>query len=69
MFAEFLLFLLVFPSRHTSVGLTVILGRFSSIICAFVQFPLCLGPLLFGGWSVPIYTCARREGMLSYYSF
>lgn len=31
MFAEFLLFLLVFPGGHTSVGLTVVLGRFSSL--------------------------------------
>lgn len=31
MFAEFLLFLLVFPRKHTSVGLTVVLGRSSSL--------------------------------------
>lgn len=61
MFAEFLLFLLVFPVGHTSVGLTVsYIGWFSSCLV------YCSVPSLFGAvkvrWGfVPIYTCARRE--------
>ncbi len=51
MFAEFLLFLLVFPWVHTSVGLTVLwLGVF--LVVGFViQFPLFLGPIKFR-WEV-----------------
>ena len=44
------------------MGSTVICWGFACRL--FVShFPLCLGPLRFGGGSVPIYTCARREGV------
>lgn len=61
MFAEFLLFLLVFPGMHTSVGLTVIFWGVFWLFSLLFNSLFVLGPLKFGGGSIPIYTCAGRE--------
>jgi len=61
-FAEFLLFLLVFPYGHSSVGLTVVFG-WSSCHLFVVQCPLCLGPLIF--WRrvrADLHVCKERGG-------
>lgn len=63
MFAEFLLFLLVFPFKHTSVGVTVIFWTVFWVMLTFVQYLLWFGPLIFGGGSVPIYMCAGRGAL------
>lgn len=60
MFAEFLLFLLVFPWGHTSVGLTVIYWMvFWLLTCC--SLPSLFGAVKFRWGFVPIYTCARIE--------
>jgi len=43
------------------VGLTVTSLNVLLVVWSVVQYPLRLGPLRFGGGSVPIYTRARRE--------
>ena len=43
------------------MGLTVVLGRFSSLFMRLSSALFVWGRLLFGGGSVPIYTCAGRE--------
>lgn len=43
------------------MGLTISLLSVFLVDGSVVQSPLCLGSLMFGGWSVPSYTCARRE--------
>lgn len=59
MFAEFLLFLLVFPCGHASVGLTVIFGRSSGYLLV-AHYPLCLGPVNVR-WIVRSDVCACEE--------
>lgn len=68
MFAEFLLFLLVFPWMHAGVGSTVMLWGIFWLLSVLFRALFVWGRLRFGGRSVPIYTCARRDAMFSYYS-
>lgn len=62
MFAEFLLFLLVFPWGHACVGLTVVFECFSSFLVC------CSVPSLFGAvkvrWVVrsEVHACKERGG-------
>lgn len=43
MFAEFLLFLLVFPWEHACVGVTVVCLGVFLVVLSVVQFPLLFG--------------------------
>ena len=65
MFAEFLLFLLVFPWVHTSVGLTVVLLGDFLVVWSVVQYPLCLGPVKVR-WGVrsDLHVCGERGYVL-----
>lgn len=65
-FAEFLLFLFIFPIMHSGVGLTVMFKQFSCYYFV-ILFPLLLGPIILGGFSAPNYRGARRR--VSYYSY
>lgn len=65
MFAEFLLFLLVFPWMHTGVGLTVMLRGDFLVIWCIVPFPLRLGPFKVR-WKVrsDLHVCGERYNVL-----
>ena len=63
MFAEFLLFLLVCPCGHSSVGANgFVLNGFLVVLFSFITL-WGWGRIGVGGGSVPIYTCARRGGL------
>jgi len=67
-FAEFLLFLLIFPWGHSGVGLTVYFwGDFWFSICRSLS--AILGAVKARWGFVPSYTCAGRESYFSYYSY
>lgn len=59
MFAEFLPFLLVFPRKHSSVGLTIFVCGIFLIFLLFT-LPSFLGSLVSSGLSDLDYTCAGR---------
>lgn len=64
-FAEFLLSLLIYPYRHTSVGLTVIIVSGFLVVILVGQYPLGLGPGM-GRWAVrfDIHLCGEGGASL-----
>lgn len=58
-FAEFLLFFLVFPCKHTSVRLTVWCVEVFLVVFLVLHYPLVLGPLMFDGGS---FRCTLVQG-------
>lgn len=58
-FAEFLLFLLVFPCKHTGVRLTVWYVEAFLVIFLLLHYPLVLGPLMF---DVGSFRCTLVQG-------